>query len=334
MPVHHRLGGSVARFFLLLFAACGASAAPSQSWTLVDLGTLGGSGSYGSAVSDHGYVAGCSNLANGEVHAFLYHDGSMVDLAQASGSAEGNSCGLAVNDHGVVAGRSGTGGLVLWNGASVTPLGVNGDVGAINDAGIVVGSYTGATGQRAFEWRDGVLHDLGAPGEATSVATAVNARGDIVGQANGHAFLFRDGAFLDLGTLGGSASIAKGINDRGDIVGMASDARGVSTAFLYAGSMQALAGPADSAGVDISDRGMVVASGEGYYGYIVSGSDVTRLDKLPVVIAKGWHHMEPTGINDRGWIVGTGFDADGNPRAFLLIPGKGRVQRAHAASMG
>ena len=332
MPVRRRARARLAALSVLFCAACGAVAAPSQSWSLVDLGTLGGAGSYGSAVSDDGYVAGCSNLPNGDVHAFLYHDGSMVDLARASGSTEGNSCALAVNDHGVVAGRSGSGELVVWNGDSVAPLGVKGDVGALNDAGTVVGSYLDGARRRAFEWRDGMLRDLGAPGNAASLATGLNARGDIVGQANGHAFLLRDGSFIDLGTLGGASSIAKGINDRGEVVGMAADAQGVPTAFLYAGSMRALAGPGDSAGVDISDRGVVVASGEGYHGYLVSGTDVTRLDALAAVAAKGWHDLEPTGINDRGWIVGTGFDAGGNPRAFLLIPGSGAAQRTRTAS--
>jgi probable HAF family extracellular repeat protein len=330
--------GRSLRFFvgsvLLALAAGGAHAAAAQSWTLVDLGTLGGSGSFGSAVSDDGYVAGCSNTANGDVHAFLWHDGAMVDLAAASGTTAGASCGLAVNDRGVVAGRSGTGELTVWNGTSVTSLGVEGDIGAINDAGLVVGSYAQGSLRRAFAWQDGTLHDLGAPSATSSLATAVNARGEIVGQANGHAFLYRDGAFVDLGTLGGAASIAKGINDRGEVVGMASDPHGVPTAFLYSGSMRALAGPGDSAGVDISDRGLVVASGEGYYGYLVSGSDVTRLDKLPAVVAKGWHHMEPTGINDLGWIVGTGFDAQGNPRAFLLVPGAAHTKRLDTASVG
>ena len=334
MQIRSRTLRLVVGSFLLALGASSASAAPSQAWTLVDLGTLGGSGSYASAVSDNGYVAGCSNVANGDVHAFLYHDGTLVDLAQASGEVQGNSCALAVNDRGAVAGRIGSGELVVWNGSSVAHLGVNGDIGAMNDAGLVVGSYKSGDLQRAFAWKDGVLHDLGAAAGASSLATAVNARGEIVGQANGHAFLYRDGAFVDLGTLGGGASIAKGINDRGEVVGMASDAHGVPTAFLYDGSMQALAGPGDSNGVDISDLGLVVASAEGYYGYLVSGSDVTRLDKLPAVMAKGWHHMEPTAINDRGWIAGTGFDADGNPRAFLLVPGNAQAKRLASNSRG
>jgi probable HAF family extracellular repeat protein len=45
-----------------------------------DLGTLGGTNSYGSAINNRGDVVGTSDVANGEIHAFLYHDGTMVDL--------------------------------------------------------------------------------------------------------------------------------------------------------------------------------------------------------------------------------------------------------------
>ena len=53
------------------FIAVGANAAVNaQSWTLVDIGTLGGPGSYGAAVSDSGFVVGCADLASGVSHAF------------------------------------------------------------------------------------------------------------------------------------------------------------------------------------------------------------------------------------------------------------------------
>jgi probable HAF family extracellular repeat protein len=198
-------------------------------------------------------------------------------------------------------------------------LGVKGNVGAMNDAGLVVGSYTADGVERAFAWEGGTFRDLGAgPG---STANDVNARGEIVGQANGHAFaMLRDGVLRDLGTLGGSTSVANGINERGQIVGMADTALHRPTAFVYSGTMRQLAGPEFSGAVDVDNRGLVVSSAEGYYGYIVQGDAVTRLDKLPDVVAKGWHHMEPTDMNARGWIAGTGFDPEGNPRAFLLLP--------------
>jgi len=50
------------------------------------------------------------------------------------------------------------------------------------------------------------------------------------------------------------------------------------------------------------------------------GAQVTALDTLPAVQAKGWHHLQPTGINDQGQIVGTALNAQGDFRAFLLVP--------------
>jgi probable HAF family extracellular repeat protein len=306
---------------LALAAPAAPRAVDPAAWTLVDLGTLGGSSSYGAAVSDDGYVAGCSLTASGAVHAFLYRDGTMADLDPA-GEA-GDSCALAVNDRGMAAGRSGSGELVVWDGSRVTRLGVKGNVGAINGRGEVVGSYATAAGDRAFRYRDGVLQDLGAlaPG-AASAAYAVNERGEVAGQSNGRAFLYRDGLMRDLGTLGGGNSIAKGINERGEVVGMASDAHGVPTPFIFDGAMRALPGPSESEAIDINQRGTIVGSGEGVHGFVLAGATSTLLQSLPAAAASGWHHFEPTGVNNRGWIVGTAFNTEGEPRAFLLVPGE------------
>jgi probable HAF family extracellular repeat protein len=89
----------------LAFAATPVQAA--QDFTLVDLGTLGGSGSYGAAVTNGGIVVGCADTASGETHAFIYQAGTMRDL--------GGGCALAVNDSGVAAGRSAAGDLVVWS---------------------------------------------------------------------------------------------------------------------------------------------------------------------------------------------------------------------------
>jgi probable HAF family extracellular repeat protein len=124
--------------------------------------------------------------------------------------------------------------------------------------------------------------------------------------------------------LGGGFSTARGINDSGVIVGMSGDAFAAPTSFIYRKTMQALpGGPSYSSALAINNGGQVVGSGEGTYGYLVVDGQYTRLDTLPAVVAKGWRHLEPTGINDRGWIVGTGTNANGDLRAFLLIPGSG-----------
>src|SRR5258706_1666541 len=77
-------------------------AAIAAEWTLIDLGTLGGSISYGAAVSNSGYVAGCAEVSTGVFHAFVYSNGAMRDL-DAGGAA--GSCSNAVNDDGVAAGQ-------------------------------------------------------------------------------------------------------------------------------------------------------------------------------------------------------------------------------------
>ncbi|HXF78532.1 MAG TPA: hypothetical protein VN598_06700 [Usitatibacter sp.] len=291
------------------------AAVSSPSWSVVDIGTLGGPGSYGAAVSDTGYVVGCADTPGGAAHAFLY-DGRMHDLGTGGGDPNGNSCALAVNDRGVAAGRSASGDLVVWSGSKVTAIGVKGSVGGINDSGTVVGSANADGGTQPFVYAGGKVTMLGASGEAT----AVNLRGQVVGTVAGRAFLYENGALRDLGTLGGFSS-AKGLDDFGRVVGMSTDAHGTPYPFMWAnGTMQAIPGPSGSSAIDIDDAGLVIGSAEGTHGYFLDGGTYTRLDTLPAVVQKGWRHLEPTGVNNRGWIVGTATDSGGNLHAFLLMP--------------
>lgn len=309
-----RAGAAIATAMLALVAF---EAKAATSWTLVDIGTLGGPGSYGSAVSDNGIVVGCSDTAAAGVHAFIYRGGVMQDLGTGSGSASGNSCALAVNNSGLAAGRSASGELVIWNGVNVTGLGVQGNVGGMNNAGTIVGSFVEAGQTRAFAYDGGALRSFGSPGSA---ANAINSRGDIVGISGGHAFIYANGAMRDLGTLGGATSTARGINERGQVVGMSTNAYSQPTPFLHDGAMHELPGGGYAAGIAINARGQVIASAEGRHGYLISGTTLTYLDDIAAVRALGWHNLEPTGINDQGWIVGTGVNPEGDFRAFLLVP--------------
>ncbi len=322
-------GGRESRWMAVLGAAlfpfAAGGAVPESAWTLVDIGTLGGPGSYGAAISDNGHVAGCADLPNGETHAFIYSAGTMRDLGTGSDSAAGTSCALAVNEEGVAAGRSSTGELVIWNGTAVTRLGVKGDIGGMDARGTVVGAYQDGSRTLAFKFADGALVNLGtlAGGEpnAQSAAARINARQQIVGSSNGRAFLHENGTMRDLGTLGGNGSSAKGLNDRGDVVGMATDSNGQPQPFIFDGTMRALPGSGYSGAVAINNHGQVVGSAEGTYGYLIDGGRYVQLGALPAVQSKGWRRLEPTGINDRGWIVGTAVAPSGDLRAFLLVPG-------------
>jgi probable HAF family extracellular repeat protein len=76
---------------------------------MVDLGTLGGTRSYGYAINNAGQVAGEADTTDDAArHAFLYsgtpgRSGSMADLGTLGGT---NSYGYAINSYGQVAGSS------------------------------------------------------------------------------------------------------------------------------------------------------------------------------------------------------------------------------------
>ena len=126
-----------ARLALLswLFTLCLTMPYVAQAqYAITDLGTLGGSESWGCGINNSGQVVGASHvLGNESQHAFLY-DGVMHDLLGISSQASG------INDAGVVVGSSGN--AYLYNGVmhDLGTLGGNSSCAyAINNAGQVVG---------------------------------------------------------------------------------------------------------------------------------------------------------------------------------------------------
>ena len=83
-----------------LFAQRGA-----LSYSLVDLGTLGGPSSEATDVNNLGDVVGAAALADGASHAFVYRTGRMLDLGTLTGGT--NSRATAISDGGTVVGTSG-----------------------------------------------------------------------------------------------------------------------------------------------------------------------------------------------------------------------------------
>src|SRR5262245_57706030 len=82
------------RLTWLLLAALGiADAGP--RYHVIDLGTLGGTRSYGWAINATGQVTGEAWTAgNAGIHAFFYSDGVMTDLGTLGGT---HSLGFAIN---------------------------------------------------------------------------------------------------------------------------------------------------------------------------------------------------------------------------------------------
>jgi probable HAF family extracellular repeat protein len=213
------------------------------SYSITDLGTLGGARSEAYGINNSGQVVGKAATA-GDYHAFLY-DGTVTPPMQDLGTLGGPvSQANGINASGQVVGWSNTAAFNVEHAflydATATPA----------------------------------MQDLGTLGGNQSVGYGINASGQVVGGAvpagssGYHAFLYdatATPAMQDLGTLGGSDSFAFGINTSGQVVGYTSPAG----AFLYDGNaMLDLNGqiPPDSGWVlaearGINDNGQIVGSG-------------------------------------------------------------------------
>jgi probable HAF family extracellular repeat protein len=179
---------------------------------LKDLGTLGGTNSYGYGVNDSGQVTGTSNAANGVFHAFLSGAGGgpLQDLGTLPGGT--TSAGQAVNASGQVTGYA--------------------------QIAITLTSHAFLSGPEG-----GPLQDLGTLGGDFSTGNAVNASGQVVGYSStsgggpDQAFLYSGGQMLDLNSLiapgsGFTLVRANGISDTGFITGYGTAPDGQTHAFL------------------------------------------------------------------------------------------------------
>jgi probable HAF family extracellular repeat protein len=150
----------------LLALAVAASPVTAQ-YTIVDLGTLGGTTSFGNSINAAGQVGGTAAVSGGQLHAMRWTPGAgMQDLGVFPGGGT-TSAGYAINASGLVAGDSETnaGGnahAALWSAGGGPPLdlgtlgGVPSYSWAINSSGQVAGSSVNATGQtRAYLWTSG-----------------------------------------------------------------------------------------------------------------------------------------------------------------------------------
>jgi len=164
--------------------------AATPSYTITDLGTLGGASADARAINDTGQVVGASATASGDTHAFLWTaTGGIKDLGTLGGTFS--------------------------------------RAFGINSLGHVVGVSALASGeQRPFLWTPaGGMQDLGTFGGRFGRALSINDRDQVVGRStlpdgSTHAFLWTANQGLtDLVSLVGNNSEAEGINNRQQIVG-------------------------------------------------------------------------------------------------------------------
>lgn len=338
-----RRGATRVSVGLLVASAAWVGAQPAQiAYSVVDLGTLGGTYIHVSGINNSGQVVGYATT-NGpaDLQAFAYRGGTLLDLGTLGGA---NSYGYGINDSGQVVGGAYTSGgeedAFLYSSGTMTGLGTLGgassEARAINANGEVAGGawVNGNTEFHAFVYRAGTKTDLGTLGGTRSAAFGINDSGQVVGRASlagiapQHAFLYSNGTMTDLGTLGGTESFAYAINNSGEVVGVSFT--GTSEhAFLYS------AGRMTDLGTLGSPEGASCAYGINNHGQIVGYFDTGNLTQHAFVYApggkmtdlndlvdpkSGWVLEVATCVNDVGQIAGVGTHPAGQVRAFLLTP--------------
>jgi probable HAF family extracellular repeat protein len=160
------------------FATPAEAQTVSASWphyTVINLGTLGGSQSNGyGGVTNNGWVSGDSYLPGDKTeHAFLWRDGVMTDLGTLGGLNSG--VGLPVkDDRGLVVGTA--------QGSQIDPLQEYWNVADV--CGTPTGLCDGYKHlEFGFVWQSGVMTALPTLGGNNSIAFGVNNRGQAVGFA-------------------------------------------------------------------------------------------------------------------------------------------------------
>ncbi len=307
--------------------------AATTTYSVTDLGSLGGGDSTGLAINGNGQVTGYSYTGKqiqvscppkqygggtkcfeSVYHAFLYSNGTMSDLGTLGGTF---SKGYAINLSGEVVGtadtKTGTDGF-LWNGKSMLDLGTWTPSG-IDNVGQIAGTCGPNPGNHACLYSNGTLSQLPDPSTFAAVncgGNAINANGQIVGTCDDtssyeHAVLWQNGTATDLGTFGGPQATAAAINNLGQVVGWAQTSTDANHGFLWSnGTMTDLG--LNFLPAAINDNGVIVG-GE----FIYSNGTLQNLNNL---VPSGTPQItDATGINNNGQII-----ANGNGHALLLTP--------------
>jgi probable HAF family extracellular repeat protein len=307
-----------------------AMAAPTPAYQPVALlpFTPGQGSGVAMVINNQGMVCG---MWTGPTGAFCWRDGKLTELQPLPG--DDNVFVQSINERGQAVGVSQSTAsfrrraVVFVDGVAQevpVPQATDATASGINNAGDIVGTYTGRDGLgMAFLFRDGVVHDLGTLGQTlrNSGAADINNGRQIVGSSfidtptpagnlQGRAFLVQQDAMTVLPTPAGYSSVASRINERGQIIGRLepNDASWETwrAALWDKGSVKVLLDQASDAR-GINNRGQVVGAvltGSGGFFY-EPGKGVRSLNDL-IDTSSGWNIVYAQAINERGQIAGFG----------------------------
>lgn len=328
-------------FCLLALLFISSAALGQASYTVIDLGTLGGNDSYAFDVNDYGQVVGYSQRANGIRGPFLWQRNAMQDLGLIG---EDRGIAWSINSSSDVVGHyhyslSGQRSF-KWSNGQRTELRTaqqwtSNYATSINDSGQVVGVLDGNILQNSvapFLWVGNIAQQLpDLPGSNNSTGHRINNQGIIVGTAyfptTTRAYVIQNEVTTALPLLPDAvSSYAVSINDQSTILGLCSfapPARNQPTIWInrVPTALPRIPDKTDTEVNDINNSGAVV-------GYSVhSGQKLAHIYEdgiwrnLNTLIPpdSGWVLRNATAISDNGFVVGDG-EHNGQVRAFLLVP--------------
>lgn len=306
-------------------------------YSVINLGTLGGTGSNGfGGVNNRGWVTGDANLAGDQnEHAVLWRDGVITDLGTLGGP--NSSVPMPVKD-----GRGFVVGVAQI--AEVDPLGELWGATFVCTPSVSCQGWQNLL--RGFVWKNGVMTALPTLGGNNSGALGVNNRGQVVGAAE---TANQDPncvppQVLDIEAVvwgpnpgqievlpvfpGDSVAAASAINDHGQVVGTSGPCQfGLASrhAVLWqhdtVTDLGSLGGMMSNGAYAINNRGQVVGQSDlpgdtVTHAFFWQNGVMTDLGTLP-----GDSNSIAYDINDKGQVVGVSCDVNFNCRPFLWDDG-------------
>jgi probable HAF family extracellular repeat protein len=231
---------------LVLVCACSGTPTMGQSYTFVDLGTLGGTTSFARSINNQRQITGNAQTPTSEpsprLNAFVWNppNGPMINLGVLPGS-NNFSRGYAINDAGVIVGESDNNFSQSFRWEQSTGmtgllrlLGDNyrGVAHGINNHGSIVGISANASTSRPTIWNpagipsdlgsiDGVTTSFGRAWNINDIGTAVGITAIGIGTTS-HATMWLGGNVISLGSFEPlSRSEAFAVNNHNIAVGAA-----------------------------------------------------------------------------------------------------------------
>lgn len=292
-------------------------------FTVLDLGTLGGSGAtQPSGISQDGQVVGFAFISSNQ---FAYH---------AFRTSPNRAINPVTDDLGTLGGQ-------LSSAAAINRFGQVAGTSAIASNGFVEHAFRTAPHESIHP-----ADDLGTLRGDSSSGTGINDRGQVVGSSltagNTATHAFRTApnrpinpATDDLGTLGGSFSQATGVNNLGQAAGFSTTSQGTTHAFLTAPDR-----PINPATDDLGTLGAnALASAVGRHDHVVGYSfpyssnlfyfhafltnpGSGTVQDLGALGPAAFASSGAAGINRYGQVVGYSQTSTGEMHAFLYMSGK------------